>query len=105
MQDTPGPGAYDGMLKEKHTLDFRVEKGNREGRIAAQHQWIFSSGRLSLPCNTNKNVGPGLYNLEQNIESSNSSWAKKERFNEVPSYKNSLGPGQYNQPEPNLPKN
>jgi hypothetical protein len=25
-KDTPGPGAYDGSLKEKHTADYRVVK-------------------------------------------------------------------------------
>ncbi len=62
-QDTPGPGAYDGIIREKHTLDYRVDRGNHSNEIASQHQWIFSNCRLSLPNSTNKNVGPGLYNL------------------------------------------
>lgn len=80
LQNTPGPGAYESLLKEKHTVDYRVTK-KTEVEVANQHQWIFSNGRFSLPANTSKFIGPGLYNLEQTpSESPHSNWAKKDRF-------------------------
>ena len=44
----------------------------------------------------NKNIGPGMYNIEEaNMASNNSSWAKKERFEDSAKSRESLGPGQY----------
>jgi hypothetical protein len=77
--DTPGPGAYDNNFREKHTIDYRVAREKKgENEIASQHQWIFSSGRLSLPTGTSKYVGPGLYHPDVAVGAGelHSSWAK-----------------------------
>lgn len=72
-KETPGPGAYEFNIKEKHTQDYRVVKDKKDG-IAIEHQWIFSNGRLSIP-NSYSNIGPGLY--EQSgltVDASHSNW-------------------------------
>ena len=62
---TPGPGTYESLVLEKHTLDFRKEGKKEENiwELPRQHAWINGSGRMSyVPSNSALNrVGPGEY--------------------------------------------
>lgn len=42
----PGPGAYDGQIKEKHTSDYRVSKDDSKYSYGREHQWIIEEGRM-----------------------------------------------------------
>lgn len=59
-QPTPGPGSYESLIQEKHTLDYKVNKVNDNSRsVPIQHAWISDSNRISFLTGSQSRVGPG----------------------------------------------
>ena len=77
----PGPGSYESLAQEKHTLDFRSVKKKEEDvyTLPKEHAWINGSDRMSfVPSKSALNkLGPGEYtNPMSQSQVRNSSWSK-----------------------------
>lgn len=57
---TPGPGAYNPLLAEKHTLDFK-RKSNEDNSGNKEFAWIYDRSRMSfaLGNSSQSKLGPG----------------------------------------------
>jgi hypothetical protein len=57
--NTPGPGAYNPLITEKHTLDFK-RKSTDENLESKKFAWIYDRSRMSFAlANSQNNLGPG----------------------------------------------
>ena len=61
--------------------DYQVSKNKSNTEdMERQYQWLFGSDRTSYIQNKNNPIGPGSYNLNQNLTKNNASWNKSNRF-------------------------
>ena len=57
--NTPGPGAYNPPITEKHTIDFK-RKSTDDNLESKKFAWIYDRSRMSFAlANSQNKIGPG----------------------------------------------